>query len=151
MGASAWGDFCASQHCRARCGNFAPIRVGLCCAQPAGRGEPREDRARALDQQRNTLEYEIDRIFCNDDYLFHEGILRIVFPGYFLEKAGLPIDDPGAWYLYSYRTAAIFPYAENGLAKGEDVYSDGPLSMDRVHKLAPDEIPDALPPRALPA
>ena len=111
---------------------------------PKGQAEVRAFYQDIVDNQRNILQYDIDKIFCSDDNLFHEGILRIVFPGYALKEFGLPIDDVGAWYLYSYRTCAIFPYAEDGRAKGEDVYSDGPLSMDRIQKLAPEELPDAL-------
>ena len=99
---------------------------------------------RIFDNRYNKLRYDIDRIFCSDDNLFHEGTLNIVFPGKVLRGMGLSVDDPEAWYLYSYRTCAIFPYDENGLAKGEDVYSDGPMSMDRIRKLAPEELPDGL-------
>ena len=56
----------------------------------------------------------------------------------------VPIDDADAYYCYSYRTCAIFPYAENGLAVGEDVYSDGPMTLDRLRKLEYDELPPSL-------
>ena len=59
-------------------------------------------------------------------------------------ELGLPIEDEAAWYLYSYQTSAIFPYAEDGRTIGEDVYSDGPLNMERIEKLDDDEIPDLL-------
>ena len=97
-----------------------------------------------MDNDRNVLEYEIPKISCSDDNLFHEGTLRIVSPGYALKDFGLPVDDIDAWYLYSYQTCAIFPYAEDARAIGEDVYSDGPMSMDRIQNLPLEELPDIL-------
>lgn len=111
---------------------------------PKGQAEVRAFYQDIMDNDRNVLEYEIEKIFCTDDQLFHEGTLRIVFPGKALAGFGMPIDDVDAWYLYSYRTAAIFPYAEDGRAIGEDVYSDGPMNMDRIEKLSEDELPDVL-------
>lgn len=118
--------------------------MGVGDTGPKGQQEVRAFYHDIVDNDRNVLEYEISKIFCTDDNLFHEGTLRIVFPGHSLKEFGLPIDDVDAWYLYSYQTCAIFPYAEDGRALGEDVYSDGPLSMDRIVKLAPDELPDIL-------
>jgi hypothetical protein len=111
---------------------------------PKGQKEVRAFYQDIMDNDRNVLQYDIQKIFCSDDNLFHEGTLRIVFPGRALKEFGLPIDDPDAWYLYSYQTSAIFPYAEDGRAIGEDVYSDGPMNMDRIEKLEPDELPDIL-------
>jgi len=117
---------------------------GLGDTGPKGGAEVRAFYQDIMDNDRNILEYEIQKIFCSDDNLFHEGTLRIIFPGYALKSFGLPIDDQDAWYLYSYQTSAIFPYAEDGRAIGEDVYSDGPLNMERIEKLADDELPDLL-------
>ena len=111
---------------------------------PKGQAEVRQFYGHIFENRYNKLRYDIDRIFCSEENLFHEGTLNIVFPGQVLKQMGMPVDDPEAWYLYSYRTCAIFPYDENGLAKGEDVYSDGPMSMDRIRKLSPEELPDGL-------
>ena len=46
--------------------------------------------------------------------------------------------------MYSYRSAAIFKYDADALCLGEDTYSDGTISLDRVRKLAPEELPDSL-------
>ncbi len=111
---------------------------------PKGGDQVRAFYDNIIDNGFNILEYEIDKIFCSDDNLFHEGTLNICFPGKTLKEMGMPIDDVDYYYLYSYRTCAIFPYAASGLALGEDVYSDGPMSMDRVHKLELDMLPDVL-------
>jgi hypothetical protein len=108
---------------------------------PKGQGAVRNFYTNIFTLGYNKLQYDIDRIFVTDDYLFHDGTLRIVFPGRVLEALGMPIDDPDAHYLYSYRQAAIFPYGADGRALGEDVYSDGGLTMDRIEKLAPHDVP----------
>jgi hypothetical protein len=92
----------------------------------------------------NKLYYEIDRIFCGDDHLFHDGTLHMVWPGRALREIGVAVDDPDASYLYSYRQAAIFKYDAEGLCTGEDTYSDGHPTLERVRKLAPDELPGPL-------
>ena len=53
---------------------------------------------------------------------------------------GIPCDDPAGHYVYSYRTAAIFHYDEQGNYTGEDTYSDGALTPERLRKLTPEEI-----------
>jgi hypothetical protein len=97
-----------------------------------------------FEQGYNKLYYEIDRIFCGDDHLFHDGTLHMVWPGHALRAIGVEVDDPDAYYLYSYRQAAIFKYDAAGLCTGEDTYSDGHPTLERVRKLAPEELPEAL-------
>ena len=97
-----------------------------------------------FEQGYNKLYYEIDRIFCGDDHLFHDGVLHMVWPGHALRGIGVAVDDPDAQYLYSYRSAAIFKYDAAGSCTGEDTYSDGSPTLERVRKLAPEELPDAL-------
>lgn len=97
-----------------------------------------------FEQGYNKLYYEIDRIFCGDDHLFHDGVLHMIWPGRALRAVGVQVDDPDAHYLYSYRSAAIFKYDAAGRCLGEDTYSDGTPTLERVRKLAPDELPDAL-------
>jgi hypothetical protein len=40
---------------------------------------------------------------------------------------GIEVDDPEAYYLYEARMATLWPFDENGKARGEDTYvgSDG--------------------------
>lgn len=87
----------------------------------------------------NKLRYDIDRFIVDDRALFHEGQMHIVFPGRALVAMGLPCEDPSASYVFSYRQAAIFHYDESGECTGEDTYSDGPLTPERLRKLTPEE------------
>jgi len=88
----------------------------------------------------NKLRYVIDRFIIDDRGLFHEGQMDIVFPGTALAAFGIPCDDPSGYYVYSYRQAAIFHYDEQGHCTGEDTYSDGGLSPERLRKLTPEEV-----------
>jgi hypothetical protein len=87
----------------------------------------------------NKLCYAADRFVVNDRALFHEGWMHIVFPGRALLAMGLPADNPAGNYVFSYRQAAVFHYDENGVCTGEDTYSDGPLTPERLRKLTPEE------------
>jgi len=87
----------------------------------------------------NKLRYDIDRFIVDDAGLFHEGSMHIVFPGTALRAMGLPCDDVSGNYVFSYRQAAIFHYDENGVCTGEDTYSDGALTPERLRKLTPAE------------
>lgn len=88
----------------------------------------------------NKLRYVIDRFIIDDRGLFHEGRMDIVFPGRALQAMGIPCDDLAGFYVFSYRQAAIFHYDEQGNCTGEDTYSDGPLTPERLRKLTPAEI-----------
>lgn len=88
----------------------------------------------------NKLRYVIDRFVIDDRALFFEGQMDIVFPGRALQGMGVEVDDELALYVYSYRQAAIFHYDEKGDCTGEDTYSDGTLTPDRIRKLTPGEI-----------
>jgi hypothetical protein len=94
----------------------------------------------------NKLRYDVDRFIVDDRGLFHEGWMHIVFPGRALEAMGVPCDDLEANYVFSYRQAAVFHYDENGVCTGEDTYSDGPLTPQRLRRLLPEE--EATLPRA---
>jgi len=87
----------------------------------------------------NKLRYDIERFIIDDRGLFHEGRMHIVFPGRALRAMGLPCDDSSASYVFSYRQAAIFHYDEHGVCTGEDTYSDGPLTPERLRKLTAEE------------
>jgi hypothetical protein len=87
----------------------------------------------------NKLRYVADRFVVDDRTLFHEGQMDIVFPGRALVAMGLPCDDLEGNYVFSYRQAAIFHYDEHGICTGEDTYSDGPLTPERLRKLTPEE------------
>ena len=86
----------------------------------------------------NKLRYDADRFIVQDHALFHEGDMHIVFPGSALLALGLgeamEIEED-AHYVYSYRQAAVFHYDADGVCTGEDTYSDGPITPDRIRKL----------------
>ncbi len=88
----------------------------------------------------NKLRYVIDRFIIDDRGLFHEGQMDIVFPGRALQAMGIAADDPDAHYVFSYRQSAIFHYDEAGACTGEDTYSDGSLTPERLRKLTPEEV-----------
>lgn len=88
----------------------------------------------------NKLRYVIDRFVIDDASLFHEGSMDLVFPGAAVQAMGFPCDDPSGHYVYSYRQAAVFHYDAEGNCTGEDTYSDGPLSPERLRKLTAEEV-----------
>ena len=88
----------------------------------------------------NKLRYVADRFIIDDRGLFHEGQMDIVFPGRALKAMGIPCDDEAAYYVFSYRQAAIFHYDEQGNCTGEDTYRDGALTPERLRKLTPEEV-----------
>jgi hypothetical protein len=87
----------------------------------------------------NKLRYDVERFVVDDRALFHEGWMHIVFPGRALAALGVPCDDPAGHYVFSYRQAAIFHYDERGVCTGEDTYSDGPMTPERLRRLTPEE------------
>ena len=87
----------------------------------------------------NKLRYDIERWVIDDGALFHEGWMHIVFPGRALAAMGIPCDDSSGNFVFSYRQSAIFHYDANGVCTGEDTYSDGPLTPQRLRKLTPEE------------
>lgn len=91
----------------------------------------------------NKLQYDIDRFWASPQGVFHEGTLHMPFHGSVLTLMGMPVED-NRWYCYSFRQAAIFPAGEGRRFAGEDVYTDGPMNMDRIRPLANDELPAGL-------
>ena len=107
---------------------------------PKGQQEVRAFYQHIFDQGYNKLRYDTDRFIVQDHALFHEGDMHIVFPGKALLAMDIPVVDPDAYYVYSYRQAAVFHYDADGVCTGEDTYSDGPLSPDRIRKLSDAEV-----------
>ncbi|MCA9511081.1 MAG: hypothetical protein R3E88_12650 [Myxococcota bacterium] len=106
---------------------------------PKGQGEVRGFYENIFALGYNKLRYDIERFVVDDDALFNEGFMHIVFPGSALVAMGLAVDDPSAKYVFSYRQAAIFHYDAAGECTGEDTYSDGPLTLERLRRLEPAE------------
>ena len=112
---------------------------------PKGQQEVRAFYQNIFDQGYNKLRYDTDRFVVQNHALFHEGNMHIVFPGEALGEMGIEVDDPSAYYVFSYRQAAVFHYDAEGVCTGEDTYSDGPLNAERLRKLTAEEV-STLPP-----
>ncbi len=69
------------------------------------------------------LEFDLDRLVADEDCVLTEGVMRMAYPGATLIAMGHEVDDPQAYYLFETRMAVLWPFAEDGLAKGEDSYS----------------------------
>ena len=87
----------------------------------------------------NKLRYDVDRFIVDDNALFHEGEMHIVFPRASVESMGIDPPSDGSHYVYSYRQAAIFHYDDEGICTGEDTYSDGGPTAERLRALTPEE------------
>jgi hypothetical protein len=72
------------------------------------------------------LEFAVDRVIADDDSVFTEGVMRMAYPGATLQRMGLTVDDPDAFYVAESRMGIVWPYdaAEDRLT-GEEVYSGG--------------------------
>ncbi len=71
------------------------------------------------------LEFDIDRLVADEDCVLTEGVMKIAYPGATLIAMGHAVDDPDAYYLFEARMATLWPFGEDGLAKGEDTYTGG--------------------------
>ena len=69
------------------------------------------------------LELDVDRLVADEDVVVTEGIMRMAYPGATLLAMGHEVDDPEAFYLYEARMCVLWPFGDDGLAKGEDSYT----------------------------
>jgi hypothetical protein len=72
------------------------------------------------------LEFACDRVIVDDDAVFTEGIMRMAYPGTTLQRYGIAVDDPEAYYVAQSRMGVVWPVdlTEDRLT-GEEVYSSG--------------------------
>ena len=71
------------------------------------------------------LQLDIDRLVVDRDCILTEGLMRMAYPGSTLVSYGIEVDDPDAFYMYEARMATLWPFDENGKARGEDTYVGG--------------------------
>jgi hypothetical protein len=71
------------------------------------------------------LQLDIDRLVVDRDCILTEGLMRMAYPGTTLIAYGIAVDDPDAYYLYEARMATLWPFDDNGQARGEDTYLGG--------------------------
>lgn len=105
---------------------------------PKGWDGVRDYYAAFVASKSNILEFELDRLLVDDDCVVTEGYLRQIYPGAYAARIGLPIEDPAADYLISFRQLLLWPVSEAGLIIGEDSYHSGPVE---IRKLSFDELP----------
>jgi hypothetical protein len=88
------------------------------------------------------LEHAVETLIVTDDYVVMDGPTRAAVRGEALEKAGIKVKDPAAFYLIESRTLVIWPFDKDGLVLGEDIYRIGatPLAKAAERMLHPDEI-----------
>lgn len=93
---------------------------------------------------RDVLQYDIDRIVCDDDTIVTEGWFKQIYPGTVLQSRGVEVDDPSAAFLVTTRLTIFWPYDADGKLIGEDSYINGAMfAPENIEKLAPEDIPEA--------
>lgn len=108
---------------------------------PEGRDGVRAFYERFIASGAGQLQLDIDRLVVDKECILTEGLMRIAYPGRTLQAMGIDVDDEDAYYLYEARMATLWPFDENGLAKGEDTYTGGDgFAGIADRKLAADDI-----------
>lgn len=92
---------------------------------PTGKDAVRTFYSNFIASGASRLQLDIDRLVVDRDCILTEGIMRIAYPGRTLLAMGIAVDDPDSSYLYETRMATLWPFDENGLARGEDTYTGG--------------------------
>jgi hypothetical protein len=115
-------------------------------ANAVGRDQVRAFYDRFIGSGAGQLQLDIDRLVVDKDCILTEGVMRIAYPGRTLRAMDIDVDDEHAYYMYEARMATLWPFDENGLARGEDTYtgSDGFAGIAE-RKLAPDDIVQYVP------
>jgi hypothetical protein len=108
---------------------------------PVGRDGVRAFYERFIASGAGQLQLDIDRLVVDKECILTEGLMRIAYPGRTLQAMGIDVDDADAYYLYEARMATLWPFDEQGLAKGEDTYTGGDgFAGIADRKLAPEDI-----------
>ncbi|MEU0542285.1 nuclear transport factor 2 family protein [Nocardia sp. NPDC005978] len=105
---------------------------------PKGWDGVRDYYAAFVASKSNILEFDLDRLLVDDNCVVTEGYLRQIYPGAYAAQIGLPVEDPAADYLISFRQLLLWPVDAAGLIVGEDSYHSGPVE---IRKLSFDELP----------
>jgi len=92
---------------------------------PVGKAEVRRFYEDFIASGATKLQLDVDRLVVDRDCILTEGVMRMAYPGATLIARGIPVDDADAYYLYETRMAALWPFDEHGLARGEDTYTGG--------------------------
>jgi SnoaL-like protein len=96
------------------------------------------------EDNRQMVDWDIERIVADEDCVITEGKYRQLYPGWALVPKGCEVDDPNAVYEVRAQLLILWPVDAEGQLTGEDAYSDGPMyDASRVRRLDGGEVPDA--------
>jgi SnoaL-like domain len=93
-----------------------------------------------VDDRRQILEFDVDRIVVDDETVVTEGWIRAINRGDIARNRGWEVDDELASYLVTQRVVIFWPFDEDGRMLGEDGYAT--WDPHGARKLAEDELPD---------
>jgi SnoaL-like domain len=94
-----------------------------------------------VEDRRQILEFDVDRIVVDDDTVVTEGWIRAINRGHVARNRGWEVDDEQASYLVTQRVVIFWPFDEEGRMLGEDGYAT--WDPQGARKLAEEELPDA--------
>jgi SnoaL-like domain len=88
------------------------------------------------------LEFFVDRLVVDDYCVVTEGVSKSAMKGSTLAAMGIEVDDPNARYLTQGRTLVVWPFDQDGMILGENIYPGSSTALTEVagRKLRPDEI-----------
>jgi hypothetical protein len=85
------------------------------------------------------FEFDIEHLVVDDDAILTEGVMIMITPSKTLTEYG--VEDDGTYYKMVARMAIVWPFAPDGLLRGEDSFS----SVISFDKLALEDVPEDVP------
>ena len=115
---------------------------------PKGRANVRAFYEAMIARGGTLFEFDVERIFVDDNGVVTEGKLRNMYPGEAVMAAGVTevngeAVDPAATYVGCAQLLTVWPADPDGKLIGEDIYF-GSSPFDDLERLAPDEIPQPI-------
>lgn len=88
------------------------------------------------------LEFFVERLVVDDYCVVTEGISKSAMRGAALAAMGIPVDDPAAFYLTQGRTLVVWPFDQDLMILGENIFPGAGTALADVarRKLRPEEI-----------
>ena len=93
-----------------------------------------------VEDRRQILEFDVDRIVVDDETVVTEGWIRAINRGDIARNRGWDVDDERASYLVTQRVVIFWPFDEDGRMLGEDGYAT--WDPRGARKLAEAELPE---------
>jgi len=95
------------------------------------------------EENRQVVDWNIERIVVDTHCVVTEGPYRQLYPGRAVQARGIEVDDPDAVYEASQRLVIFWPFNDEGKLIGEDCYGDSSMFGEgRLRKLDPSEVPE---------